>query len=80
MIRFGHQQVNDYRMSFFKIALEEFNDYISENIRYNALSHRLSKLEQDDFDKFMNEGLENEVESEPLVIDHEANIRQMRGL
>ena len=61
-------------MNFVAIALEEINDSIEANLRYNALSTRLSKLENDEFEKFMKE-VESEP-SKPLEIDHEAQMRQ----
>ena len=77
LIRNGHTDLVNYRMGFFYEALVELADHISETRRYNALSHRLSKLEGDDFEKMMSEGQE----SKPTpVVDHEAQIRKMKGL
>lgn len=66
-------------MSFVKFALDEIADDIDEKLRYNALSTRLSKLDNDEFSKFMKE-TEPKDKTEKLVIDHEAQMRQaMQG-
>ncbi len=59
-------------MNFFETSLHELDEYVSEQIRYNALSTRLSKLEQDDFDKFMENDEKSVKSNEP---DHEAQIK-----
>lgn len=66
-------------MDFVSIVLEEIADDINDKLRYNALSTRLSKLEPDDFMKFMKDN-ETEDKTEKVVIDHEAQMRQaMQG-
>ena len=62
-------------MDFFYISLEEIDDNLSEQIRYNSLSHRLSKLEQKDFDSMMNDGSDKKkTKKAPIVVDHEAQM------
>lgn len=75
LIRNGHVNVATYRMSFFNIAIEELFDSISETIRYNALSHRASNLEGDEFTKFMRDG-DKKRDTTPVEIDHEAQMRE----
>ncbi len=58
------------------IALEELDSHISESIKYNALSHRLSKMDEKDFDKMMKDG----EDLAPIVVDHEAQIREAQRL
>ncbi len=60
-------------MDFVLIALEELADNIEEKLRYNALSHRLSKLEPDDFNTFMQE---KDSKSTNTEIDHLAQMKQ----
>ena len=76
-MRNGHSEVLAYRIGFFRTCIDELQDHITETIRYNALSHRLSKLDTDEFDKMMNEDVKEK--GLPIVVDHEANIRQMQG-
>ena len=59
------------------IALEEIADNIEEKIRYNSLSHRLSKLEEKEFTKFM-EDIEPKVngKKELVNVDHLAQMKQ----
>ncbi len=64
-------------MDFVLIALEEIADYIEEKIRYNALSHRLSKLEEKEFTEFMKEiEPKKNGKSETVEVDHLAQIKQ----
>jgi hypothetical protein len=45
-------------------------------IKYNSLAHRISRLEQQDYDKIF------ATEKKPKVteVDHEAQIKKMQGL
>jgi hypothetical protein len=67
-------------MSFFKICLEELFDHVSDNIRYNAISHRASKMEAQDFEKFMADYDSDRGSDKPIEIDHEAQIKMAQGL
>jgi len=62
-------------MDFIKVCLEELGDSLEEYLRYNALSTRLSKLENDDFKKFMNSG-ETISDDTPIAVDHEAQLKE----
>ena len=64
-------------MGFFYTALEELNDHNSETIRYNALAHRFSKLENNDFDKFMSEG-DTDKPKKPVKVDHLAQMQMAK--
>jgi len=64
-------------MNFFETCLVELNDHVSEELRYNAISHRASKLDVPDFEKFMRDS--DGDEKQPIVGDHEANLRKMQG-
>ncbi len=65
-------------MSFIVIALEELNDFLEENLRYNAISSRVAQATEEDFVEFMKD--KKETNSKPLEIDHEAQMRQfMQG-
>lgn len=75
LIRNGHREVFSYRIGFVKTAVEEINDSTSNQIRYNSLAHRLSKLDAKDYGKIMNE---NEPKQKPIV-DHVANMIQSKG-
>ena len=63
----------DYRINFFYTVLQEIEDSITERIKHNALAHRASKSEQKDFEDFMKD------KDAPLIIDHEAQIKQAQG-
>jgi len=63
-------------MGFFKLCLDEYNDYVSDNIRYNSLSHRLSKLEEKDFTKFLN--VDESDTKTPSEVDHEAQLARFK--
>lgn len=78
LIRHGHINVKSYRIGFFKICLEEIEDYISDNIRYNALAHRASKSEQADFDKFMKEVEPKSKTKKVVEVDHEAQMKMLK--
>ena len=78
LLRNGHVNLFDYRINFFYTALEELGDSTQEIIRYNALSHRLSKLENKDFDKFYK--ADDKPKKAPLVVDHEATMRKLNGV
>jgi hypothetical protein len=55
------------------------DSYISEQIRYNSLSHRLSKLENKEFDEFMKID-EDKKKPTTVEIDHEAQMREAMRL
>lgn len=63
-------------MGFFYIALEEIYDNVSEQIRYNSLSHRLSKLENVDFEKFMKDDDEPNTKPKKIVVDHASQMKK----
>jgi ERCC4-related helicase len=63
-------------MNFVEVCLNELYDNIESELRYNALSSRLSKLEDDDFSKFMSE-IEPKKVNKISNIDHEAQIKQL---
>jgi len=65
-------------MNFFEICLDELDTYISEQIRYNSLSNRLSKLEQKEFDEFMK--LDEKTSKKVIEVDHEAQMKEMMRL
>ncbi len=67
-------------MNFFYVCIEELSDYVSETIRYNALSHRLSKLEPQEFDKMMAEPTSQSGDAPKVVVDHEAQMKKAQGL
>ena len=67
-------------MGFFNTSLDELYDHLSEQIRYNALSSRLSKLEQHDFDKFMREDNDDDVKPEKFVVDHQAQMQKSKRI
>lgn len=61
-------------MNFVRIALDELFDSREEDIRYNSLSTRLAKLDNDEFARFMKE---IEPKSNPTpVVDHLAQMKQ----
>lgn len=64
-----------YRIGFVDIALEEINDSLSDTIRYNAISHKGSKLEGKEFTDFVKDETE-ELNKPPMVVDHEAQMTQ----
>ena len=64
-------------MDFVYTALEELENDISEQIRYNALSHRISQAEQADFDKFMKDDSEAKPE---VVVDHLAQMQKSKRI
>ena len=66
-------------MNFFETALNELDTYISEQIRYNSLSHRLSNLDNKEFDEFMKID-EKPTEKKVVEVDHEAQMKQMMRL
>ncbi len=65
-------------MGFFKIALEEISDFNSETIRYNSLAHRLSKLEQKDFEVFMRD--DKGKPKTKIIVDHKAQLEQSQRM
>ena len=80
LLRNGHSDILNYRIGFFNTALEELNDYYSEQIRYNALSHRVSKLDQQDFDKFMREDDDQPNKPKKIVVDHQAQMTKSKRI
>lgn len=60
-------------MPFIMVCLEEINDNIEENLRYNAISSRVANANEEDFAEFMKIG--DDAQSN-LVVDHEAQMRQ----
>jgi len=67
----------NYRLTFVTVALNEIADDIEEKIRYNALSTRLSKLDPDEFNKFMKEiEPKQKGKQETIVVDHVAQMKQ----
>jgi len=60
-------------MSFVMICLEEINDNIEENLRYNAISSRVAQASEEDFAEFMKLGDDSKSN---LVVDHESQMRQ----
>ena len=62
------------------LCLEELEDSISENIRYNAISHRMSKVDTNDFQKFLDEMKSDTEKAQPIVVDHEAQIKMAQGM
>ena len=79
LIRNNHLNVLDYRMNFFQTALSELHDFTDEDIKLKSLSHRLSRLENDEYAKMMKVE-DKKVKKEKLVIDHEAQMRKAQGL
>jgi ABC-type uncharacterized transport system permease subunit len=71
LIRNGHTNVMSYRVNFFITCLEELVDSQEELIKFNSMAHRISRLEQQDYDKIFKD--------KPKIdeIDHEAQIKQM---
>ena len=65
-------------MTFINTALEEIFDANQEELRYNALSHRASKLEEKDFSDFMKEGEPKSGKQPVLEVDHEAQMKQFK--
>jgi len=61
-------------MSFFRTCLEELSDFINEDIKYRSLSHRLSRLDNTEYAKIMND------KSEKQKVSHEENIKKLMGL
>jgi len=61
-------------MSFVSVVLEELNDEIEAKIKYNAIAHRVSRLENDEFQKYIKE---NET-SKKIVVDHEEQLKQYK--
>ena len=67
-------------MNFFKICLDELGEAMSEQIRYNALAHKMSNLEGHDFEKMMQDNDQpTGKKREPIVVDHEAQMKQAKG-
>ena len=66
-------------MDFVRVCLDELYDNIQEKLRYNSLSTRLSKLEHDDFQKYMKEVEPKSNKSRIIEVDHEAQMRQAKG-
>lgn len=78
LIRNGHRDVLQYRMNFVEICLEEMGDAISDAIRYNALAHRLSKLDDNAFQK-VTQPVTSGGKKAPIVVDHEAQMRELNS-
>ena len=60
-------------MNFITVCLDELGDSIEDYLRYNAISTRLSNLEEKDFNEFINSGVEKPT---PIVVDHEAQMKE----
>jgi len=65
-------------MNFIEICLEEIGDTLSDQIRYNAIAHRMSKLEGAEFEKMVRDDQPTGTR-EPIVVDHEAQMKQAKG-
>jgi len=65
-----------YRIGFVTIALEELGDNTSDFLKYTALGVRLSKLENDEFSKFIKEG--DNTTPQKVEVDHEAQMKQFK--
>jgi len=55
LIRNGHSDVYEYGFSFFVSALEEYEISKLEAIHNSAVASRGATLENDDFDKFLDQ-------------------------
>ena len=62
-----------YRIGFVEICVEEINSFISAKIRYNAIAHRASKLDTQEFESFVSG------DTKEKVIDHEAQMRKAKN-
>lgn len=71
--------MRDYRLSFVRVCMDELSDFGQEELRYNSLAVRLSKLDNNEFTKFMKEIEPEGVKRKPIEIDHKAQMQKAQG-
>jgi hypothetical protein len=69
----------NYRFDFARVCLEEIHDNFEAQIRYNSLSTRLAKLENDEFLKFMESNTDEKASKEKRIVDHSQNLRDLES-
>ncbi len=67
----------EYRVNFFNTCLEELYDSNNETLKANSLSHRLSKLDVNEYNTFMKSG--DDIPKK-IEVDHEAQMKRSQGL
>ena len=67
-------------MPFVAICLQELHDALERDLRYNAIAHRASKMEESDFKNFL-DSFDKTEKPKNLEVDHEANLREfLKGM
>lgn len=83
LLRSGHTNVRSYRMSFFYLCIEELNDFLHDELKARSLSHRISKLDAQEYAKIMDDKhtrTASKKGKKKIVVDHEAQLKSSQGL
>ncbi len=77
LLRNGHNDIMTYRIGFVNIAIGEIGDYVTELFKSQALAHRVSQADEQDWLSIMK--TDDEDKPKKVVVNHEAQMQKAKG-